>query len=106
MADVRVSSESMRSLARKIEGLASDYQNIYTSELYGTVAENVKKAWFGADSQALLTRLEGFHNDFDNMYQVLNQYAAHLINAAKAYDAQQEELTRRANQLKQDASNS
>lgn len=103
MADVRVSSESMRSLARKIEGLASDYQNIYTSELYGTVAENVKKAWSGKDSQMVLERLEGFHNDFDNMYKVLDQYAKHLRRAAEIYDKQQEELTRRANQLKQDA---
>ncbi len=103
MADVIVSSESMRSLATEIEGLANDYKDIYNNQLYNTVAENVKKAWSGKDSQMVLERLEGFHNDFNNMYKVLDQYAKHLRRAAEIYDKQQEELTNRANQLKQDA---
>lgn len=103
MADVRVSSDSMRDLANRIEEMANDYKEIYTGRLYGTVAGNVRNAWTGKDSDAVLNRLEGFHNDFDNMYNVLNQYVAHLRSAAQAYDAQQEELTNRANQLKQDA---
>lgn len=103
MADVRVSSESMRSLATEIEGLANDYQNIYTSDLYGTVVDDVKKAWSGKDADAVLARLEGFHNDFNNMYKVLIQYAGHIRNAANIYDNQQAEMVSRANQLKQDA---
>lgn len=106
MADVIVSSESMRTLASKIEELAGNYQDIYTRQLYGTVVDNVKKAWKGKDSDAVLTRLEGFHNDFDNMYKVLTQYAQHIRSAANTYDAQQDSIFTAAQRLRQDASNS
>ncbi len=102
MADTIVTTESMRSLASKIENLASEYQTLYTNQLYGTVASDVKKAWIGVDADAVLARLEGFHNDFDNIVKVLNQYVEHLRKAAKTYDDQQEALRQAANTLTQD----
>ncbi len=103
MADVIVSSESMRSLATKVEELANDYRDIYNSQLYGTVADNVKKAWSGKDAEAVLARLEGFHNDFTNMYSVLEQYAKHLRHAADFYDKKQQYMVDEANKLTKDA---
>ncbi len=102
MADTIVTTESMRSLASKIENLASEYQTLYTNQLYGTVASDVKKAWIGVDADAVITRLEGFHNDFDNIVKVLNQYVEHLRKAAQTYDDQQEKLRQAANTLTQD----
>lgn len=102
MADTIVTTESMRSLASKIENLASEYQTLYTNQLYGTVASDVKKAWVGVDADAVITRLEGFHNDFDNIVKVLNQYVEHLRKAAQTYDDQQEALRQAANTLTQD----
>lgn len=103
MADVIVSSGSMRTLANNVEQLANDYKDIYENQLYDTVVNDVKKAWSGKDAEAVLARLEGFHNDFNNMYKVLIQYAGHIRNAANIYDNQQAEMVSRANQLKQDA---
>lgn len=102
MADTIVTTESMRSLASKIENLASEYQTLYTNQLYGTVASDVKKAWIGVDADAVINRLEGFHNDFDNIVKVLNQYVEHLRKAAQNYDDQQEQLRQAANNLTQD----
>ena len=103
MADVIVSSDSMRSLANKVEELANDYKDIYNNQLYGTVVSDVKKAWIGKDAEAVLARLEGFHNDFNNMFDVLKQYADHLRNAAGFYDKKQKYMEDEANKLTQDA---
>ncbi|MBP0984873.1 MAG: WXG100 family type VII secretion target [Oscillospiraceae bacterium] len=103
MADVIVSSGSMRTLANNVEQLANDYKDIYENQLYDTVVNDVKKAWSGKDAEAVLARLEGFHNDFTNMYSVLEQYAKHLRHAADFYDKKQQYMVDEANKLTKDA---
>ena len=102
MADTIVTTDKMRSLAHKLEQLAKDYSSIYNSQLYGTVKEDVKKAWIGADADAVVNQLEGFHNDFDTIVKVVNQYAEYLRKAARTYDDAQEALKNQAASLTKD----
>ncbi len=102
MADTVITTDKMRSLAQKLENLATDYTSIYNNQLYGTVKEDVKKAWIGADADAVINQLEGFHNDFENITKVVNQYAEHLRKAAQTYDDAQESLRNSASALTKD----
>ncbi len=102
MADTIVTTESMRSLAQKLDNLANEYTNIYTGELYGTCVDDIKKAWIGADADAVVNQLEGFHNDFNNIVKVVNQYADYLRKAAQTYDDAQETLKNTASTLTKD----
>lgn len=101
-ANTIITSESMRSLAQKLDGLAEEYTSIYTNQLYGTVVGDVKKAWVGEDADAVVNQLEGFRNDFGNIVKVINQYAEHLRKAAQTYDDAQDTLRQEAAKLTKD----
>ena len=102
MASTIVTTDEMRSLASKIEGLATEYESIYTNDIYGTGIEQLKAAYVGEDADAVVNQLEGFRDDFQNLKQVIDQYAAYLRSAAKAYDDAQDALTERAKALTRD----
>lgn len=102
MADIIVTTDSMRSLAQRLEDLANEYNAIYTNQLYGTCVNDIKKAWLGEDADKVCERLEGFHDDFNALVKVIDQYAEHIRKAAQLYDDTQADLKNRASALTQD----
>ncbi len=97
-----VDTQKMRSLASKLATLADEYKNIYESKLYGSCNDSIKKAWIGSDADAVINQLEGFHNDFNKLTAVVNQYSEYIKKAAQAYDDAQEALRNKAATLTKD----
>lgn len=97
-----VDSGEMRRLADRLERLADEYQFLYERELYGTIVENIRRAYKGIDAEAMIHGLEEFRNDFARIKYTIDQYASHLRFAARTYDDMQAELAAKANQLTQD----
>lgn len=102
MPRVVVDSGDMRKLARRLEQLSDEYQYIYERELYGRITEQIRAAYKGVDAEAMIHGLEEFRNDFNRMKNVIDQYAAHLRQAAMRYDDAQAELASHAAGLTKD----
>ena len=78
---IMVTPEQLERTAVQIEGLAADYKTQYT-KLYGET-DALASTWNGKDNIAFTTRIAGFKDDFERMYDLMNKYAAFLRDSAK-----------------------
>lgn len=93
-----VTTERLESSANVIEEKTNTY-NTEWEKLY-TEVQNLKSAqWQGIASDTFNKRLEGYKNDFQEMGNVLKQYAEFLKTAAKNYKTVEEELKNAASNL-------
>lgn len=92
-----VSPQVLKSTASYVTEQASSYKQNY-EKLY-TEVNAMASAWQGADNQAFASQIEGFREDFDAMYKLMNQYAEFLTKAADSYSATQSELITKAKKL-------
>lgn len=102
MSKTVADSGQMRRLAAKLERLADEYQHLYEYELYGTIVDDIRRAYKGVDTDAMIHGLEEFRNDFSRLRYTVYQYAAYLRKAAAKYDDMQAELAAQAAQLTKD----
>ena len=96
---IEITAAKLEELAGNIKKLASEYQGLYTNDLYGTFETQMKQAYQGDDADAAITQLDGFKDDFDAMYSVINEYGKHLENALEAYKQAQQKNTQDAASL-------
>jgi len=95
---IEVTTQDLRNLRNDIiNQLAPQYEQKYTA-LYRRM-DDMKSTWKGIDIDAYLTRIEGFRKEFQTMKQIMDQYGAYLLQSAEAYEATQEDIKNRANQL-------
>ena len=95
---IEVTTQDLRNLRNEIVNtLAPRYEQQYTS-LYNRM-DDMKTTWRGIDIDAYLNRIEGFRREFQTMKAIMEQYAAYLLQSAEAYEATQEDIKNRANQL-------
>ncbi len=94
---IMVTPEQLESAAAKIEGLATDYQSQYNA-LYSKT-DALASTWQGADNTAFVHQIAGFKDDFQKMYNLMNQYADFLRKSAKAYRDTQEQVVAQAKTL-------
>ena len=94
---IMVTPEQLESAAAKIEGLATDYQSQYNA-LYSKT-DALASTWQGADNAAFVHQIAGFKDDFQKMYNLMNQYAEFLRKSAKAYRHTQEQVVAQAKTL-------
>lgn len=92
---INVTAEELRTTANKIKNLAEDYRTLYANDLLSTNLGELKDAWYGEDQTSYTQRVESFRKNFDEMYQLMVEYAEHLTKAAAEYDKNQDELMNR-----------
>ena len=92
---INVTAEELRNTATKIRNLAEDYRTLYASNLLNSNLGELKDAWYGEDQTSYTQKVEGFKANFDEMYQLMLEYADHLTKAANEYDRNQDDLTAR-----------
>lgn len=91
-----ISTEKVKAVARKVEGLAKNYHDSYT-ELYSIVDSLAGEGfWQGADNVAYVEQINEFKNDFMQMEQIMNAYADFLVKAANGYKTMQSSITDQA----------
>ncbi len=95
--DIRVDTGEVRSTARQLTQLATDYDALY-KEVLAKISETSAK-WQGVDSEAFREQVEGFRDDFQKMKQEIDDYATFLLQSADAYEKQQEETRQKAKTL-------
>lgn len=94
---IQVTPEQLESAATKILGLASDYQKLY-DQFYSKTG-SMAQSWEGKDNLAFINQIDGFKDDFNKMYTLMNQYAEFLQKSAKAYRDTQDAVTADARKL-------
>lgn len=94
---ILVTPEMLEQAAASIEGLANEYKGQYT-ELYSTTG-SLAQTWSGADNVAFTNQIEGFKDDLEKMYTLMNRYAEYLRTTAKAYRETQENVIKQAKAL-------
>ena len=95
---IEVTTQDLRSLRNEIVNtLAPQYEQQFT-RLYKRMDE-MKGTWKGIDIDAYLTRIEGFRKEFQTMKKLMDEYGAYLLKSAAAYEATQDDIKNRANQL-------
>lgn len=94
---ITVTPETLTSTAEKIDGLAADYQKVYTS-LYGEI-DKMKAAWDGEDNAAYTAQVKGFQDDLQKMYKLMIDYSQFLKMSAKSYEATQNDIKTQSGRL-------
>ncbi|MGN0202925.1 MAG: WXG100 family type VII secretion target [Coprococcus sp.] len=92
-----VTPEVLKTTASYVTEQANSYKQNY-EKLY-TEVNAMASAWQGADNQAFVSQIEGFKEDFNAMYKLMNQYAEFLTKAADAYSSTQKEIITKARKL-------
>ena len=95
--NIIVTPEQLERAAGKIEGLASEYKTLY-DQLYSETGE-LAAAWSGKDNTAFTDQIEGFKDDFQKMFSLMNCYVDFLRVSAKSYAETQDSAVSRASKL-------
>jgi len=97
MAKIKVTPEVLEQTAGKIEGIAADYEAQY-NKLYGET-DALATAWQGKDNIAFKEQIDGFKDDFQQMKQLMDQYAQFLRQAAQQYRDTQDTIVTEVKKL-------
>lgn len=97
MSKITVDPARLESAAQKMDGQASEYATQY-KKLFSEV-NAMGAAWKGADNTAYVTQIQGFEEDFKNMYDLLMKYSEFLKLSAKMYRDTQNEIISSAKKL-------
>ena len=98
MAVIKVTPDELRAEAKKVRDKAAEYQQLYKTELLSKNLGDLANVWWGEDQSAYSTRVKEFEPKFNNMYQLMIDYADLLDKAAGEYDRNRTDL---ATQIKQ-----
>lgn len=94
---IQVTPEQLETTAGRIEGLATEYQTQY-NQLY-TETNSMASSWSGKDNVAYIAQIDGFKDDFEKMFKLMDDYADFLRKSAKAYRDTQETVASEARKL-------
>lgn len=95
---IKVDPEQLRIWANEISNLGGDYQSNY-KQIQASVDE-LAQTWTGEDSNAYRNKAHEFDDDFNKMFEEINQYVDYLNTAAQKYDEVRMDAQSRANALK------
>lgn len=94
---ITVTPERLETAAGAIITTATDYKNQYTA-LYSET-DALASTWQGEDNAAFKNQIDGFKDDLEKMYNLMNQYAEFLKSSAKAYRTTQADVVNKAKAL-------
>ena len=92
MATIKVYPDELRAEAKKIRDRAGEYQALYKNELLSKNLGDLANAWWGEDQTTYSEQVRSFEPKFNNMYQLMMDYADHLDKAAGEYDRNRNDL--------------
>ncbi len=95
---IMVDPEQLRVWANEISSIAEDYQKNYQG--IQLTVDNLANTWVGEDSTAYRNKAHEFDDDFQKMFNEINEYVNYLNTVAKMYDRVRTEARARANALK------
>lgn len=96
-----VETAQLDAASTKVSELATNYKGEY-DKLYKLVSE-LQNSWAGTDNTAYTTQIEGFKDDFEKMYALMEDYASFLKETAKKYRETQEQIKNDAAKLRTNA---
>lgn len=101
LGKIIVTPERLRAVAGQVENLSGEYKAEYEN-LFATVNEMKEKgAWTGKDNEAFTNQINGFNNDFTNMFDLVTEYYEYLRVAANEYEELQSDISNRVKNLSQ-----
>lgn len=99
MEYIRVTPQTLRAQAAKVDQEAQNYYSEYQGLLRG-VDDLTSKDYKGADAEAFKNKVYNFEPDFNKMKELMNEYANFLRQAADNYDNTQENVINTINSLR------
>lgn len=97
MADFKVDTEQISSVAQQLEGWTDDYASC-VNRIY-QVAQNLQGSWIGSAQASYVNQLAEFQNDFQGLYNLFNKYATYLRQSALRYNEAEENIATAAKSL-------
>ncbi len=94
---IQVTPEQLNTTATTIESLATDYKSQY-EQLYSETSA-MAATWSGKDNTAFVDQIAGFKDDFEKMFNLMNNYVDFLRKSAKAYQDTQDAVVAAAQKL-------
>jgi WXG100 family type VII secretion target len=94
---IKVTPEELLTMASKLEGWTDQYQACY-KRIYNTV-NDLASTWGGEAQTQYFTQIDGFNNDFENLYLLFNKYATYLRNTAQKYQEAEANIKQSASSL-------
>ncbi len=94
---ITVTPAELESAAGKIENMASDYKAQF--DKFYQVTADMAATWNGKDNMAFINQIDGFRDDFNKMYDLMNNYVAFLRNSAASYRSTQDDVENTARRL-------
>lgn len=94
---IKVTPETLVSVASTIENVAEDYQGQYSKIYEATSA--MSASWSGKDNLAYTENINEFQQHLAEMYNLMKNYAAFLRTSAKSYAEAQDTITTQAKTL-------
>lgn len=82
---IKVTPEELYNVAQNLEGLTDSYQGVVNA--INTKVNDLTQTWGGEAQNAYAAQISGFQDDFQNLYNLLNQFATYLRNTSKQYEA-------------------
>lgn len=92
MAEIKVTPEELRREAKIIREKAAEYQKLYKTNLLSQNLGDLANVWWGEDQTTYSNQVRAFEPKFNNMYQLMMDYADHLDKAAGEYDRNRNDL--------------
>ena len=89
MESIQVTPEELRKKADQVDDKAAEYYNEYVKLLNDVQTFN-STDYTGEDATAFYNEVSSFKEEFNNMKNLMNQYAAYLRDAAQNYLSAQE----------------
>lgn len=81
--ELLVTPQELEAIAQRVEEQTSKYNALYNG-IYSDV-DSLSNFWIGEASQAFITQIRGFQNDFDSLGKLLMKYAEFLRVAGNNY---------------------
>lgn len=89
--------EALTTVDNETANFKISFDNIYTC--IDSIID--KQAYLGADAQKFVEKINGFKDDFSDLYNKLTEYSNFLNKAIDAYDTAQTDVKTRASKLKE-----
>lgn len=94
---IRVTPEELLNAASKVESWADSYNSICNQ--INTSVNELNSTWGGEAHNQYVNQLNGFQDDFQNLYTLLNKYASYLRSASQKYSQAEETIKSSASSL-------
>lgn len=94
---IKVTPEELERTAAEINNNADHYRELY--EEFYSVTGAMADSWKGVDNIEFINRIDGFRQDFQNMYNEMVRYAQFLKNSATTYRDTQDTVVSQAKSL-------